>query len=193
MDRSDRQHLRMLRCQRDQRVVLRPSVLDVSLQRLAGTAEPHAAKCGDLPLRGRDLGLILVDRLRTIAQMNVQIERGILRGRRMGQEQQSCQGGNLLLLHHHAGRPRMRGAVSAHGLGVARGPRLLSLRLKVSQSPHDCQPRRHKGVHPQGDTRGAGRAHPVPSSKAGRDPSPGGPRRGLDARLAEYPGDTQRA
>ena len=95
MDRSDRQHLRMLRCQRDQRVVLRPSVLDVSLQRLAGPAKPHAAKCGDLPLRGRDLGLILVDRLCTIAQVNVQVERGILRGRRMGQEQQqSCQGGN---------------------------------------------------------------------------------------------------
>ena len=67
----------MLRCQRDQRVVLRPSVLDVSLQRLAGPAKPHAAKHGDLPLRGRDLGLILVNRLCTIAQVNVQVERGI--------------------------------------------------------------------------------------------------------------------
>jgi hypothetical protein len=63
-------------------------------QRMTGPPNHMPPNAGDLPLRGRDLGLILVDRLCTIAQMNVQIERGILRGRRVGQEQQqSCQGG----------------------------------------------------------------------------------------------------
>src|SRR5262249_5035659 len=71
MDRGDRQHFRMLRCERDQRVVLRPRLRDVSAQRLVVTAEPHAAKCGDLPLRGCNLGLILLDGLCTISQVNM--------------------------------------------------------------------------------------------------------------------------
>ena len=115
MHRADRQHLRMLRCQRDQRVVTRPRLFHVALQRLVGPTEPHATEAADLPLSSFDLRLVLGDGLLTLAQVDMHVEHGLLRKRCLGnKEEQCCSTKSLHRVHFPAASRASMSAFDSH-------------------------------------------------------------------------------
>src|SRR3546814_720749 len=84
VDGCDRQHSRVPFCERDQAIIVRANALRLPLQCMVRTAEPHGTKTGHPLVVRLKLRLIITKRSFAAVQMDMHIERALLRQRRLG-------------------------------------------------------------------------------------------------------------